>query len=140
MYLYSTKRSPSFYPLEDHQNNLDHRDCSLKIADQQEDLLFLAKILQEHLRAEVPSGEFFQVKCAVKNDQLMILTQHPKGVWPDTEKTFVLLEETLQSLNSHQKQRAELFLRVAGQKLPYAKYSLTLRDEGDDGDASWCDE
>ncbi len=134
MYLHSTNRSPSSHLLEDPQNNLYHRDCSANIPVLQDDLLFLAKVLQENLRAEVPSGEFFQVKCAVNNDQLMILTQHPKGVWPDTDKTFVVLEETLQSLDSQPQQRVELFLRVAGQKLPYAKYSLTLRDEGDEGD------
>ena len=133
MYLHSTNRSPSSHPLEDSQNNLYHRDCSANIPVQQDDLLFLAKVLQENLRAEVPSGEFFQVKCAVNNDQLMILTQHPKGVWPNIEKTFVVLEETLLSLDSQPQQRVELFLRVAGQKLAYAKYSLTLRDEGDEG-------
>lgn len=79
------------------------------------------------MRAEIPSGEYFQVKCAVKNDQLMILTQHPQGVTSDTENIFVLLEEALQSLLNHHGQHVEIFLRIAGVKLPYAKHSLILK-------------
>lgn len=103
----------------------------MKVRDLEEDLQFLAQVLQEQLRAEVPSGEFFQVKCAVKNDQLMILTQHPLGVVADTEKTFAVLEEALQSLPAHQERRVELFLRVVGVKLPYAKRYLSLSTEAD---------
>lgn len=99
----------------------------MKVAAQQEDLQFLAQILQEQLRAEVPSGELFQVKCAVKNDQLMVLAQHPVGVAANTETVFAVLEEALQSLPGQQEQHIELFLRVAGQKLPYTKCSVVLR-------------
>ncbi len=99
----------------------------MKVAALLEDLQFLAQILQEQLRAEVPSGEYFQVKCAVKNDQLMILTQHPQGVAADTENIFAVLEEVLQSLPSLHEQGVELFLRIVGVKLPYAKHSLILK-------------
>ncbi|GAB1540321.1 hypothetical protein NUACC21_29900 [Scytonema sp. NUACC21] len=99
----------------------------MKVAAQQEDLQFLAQILQEQLRAEVPSGELFQVKCAVKNDQLMVLAQHPVGVAASTETVFAVLEEALQSLPGQQEQHVELFLRVIGQKLPYTKSSIVLR-------------
>jgi hypothetical protein len=107
----------------------------MKVAAQQEDLQSLAQILQEQLLAEVPSGEFFQVKCAVKNDQLMILAQHPVAVEYNTETIFTVLEEALQLLPEHHEQPVGLFLRVVGQKLAYAKRSLTLRVEGV-GDAS----
>ncbi|KOP26473.1 hypothetical protein AMR41_10185 [Hapalosiphon sp. MRB220] len=93
----------------------------------EEDLEFMAQILQEQLRAEIPSGEYFQVKCAVKKDQLMILTQHPQGVSADTENIFGLLEEGLRSLLNHHGQHVEIFLRIAGVKLPYAKHSLVLK-------------
>ncbi|KAF3888347.1 MULTISPECIES: hypothetical protein [Nostocales] len=99
----------------------------MKVAAQQEDLQFLAQILQEQLRAEVPSGDLFQVKCAVKDDQLMVLAQHSAGVIAATETVFAVLEEALQSLPGRQEQPVELFLRVVGQKLPYAKRSLLLR-------------
>ncbi|MFB2770650.1 hypothetical protein ACE1AT_15365 [Pelatocladus sp. BLCC-F211] len=99
----------------------------MQVAVIEEDLQFIGQILQEQLRAEIPSGEYFQVKCAVKNDQLMILTQHPQGVTADTENIFVLLEEALQSLLNHHGQHVEIFLRIAGVKLPYAKHSLILK-------------
>ncbi|BCX06450.1 MAG: hypothetical protein KatS3mg066_0309 [Fischerella sp.] len=99
----------------------------MQVAVIEEDLQFIAQILQEQLRAEIPSGEFFQVKCAVKNDQLLILTQHPQGVSADTDNIFAVLEEALRSLLNHHGQRVEIFLRITGVKLPYAKYSLVLQ-------------
>ncbi|MEC4818674.1 MAG: hypothetical protein SAK29_36175 [Scytonema sp. PMC 1069.18] len=99
----------------------------MKIAAQQEDLQFLGQILQEQLRAEVPSGEFFQVKCAVNNGRLMILAQHPLGVSARTETIFAVLEEALQSLPAQQEQQVEFFLRIIGQRLPYTKHSVVLK-------------
>jgi len=99
----------------------------MQVAVIEEDLQFIAQILQEQLRAEIPSGEFFQVKCAVKNEQLLILTQHPQGVSTDTDNIFAVLEEALRSLLNHHEQQVEIFLRIAGVKLPYAKHSLILQ-------------
>jgi hypothetical protein len=100
----------------------------MTVAVLQEDLQFIAQILQEQLRAEIPSGEFFQVKCAVKNDQILILVQHPEAVTPDTEIIFAVLEEALDSLPTQREQQVELFLRIVGAKLPYAKRSLIWRN------------
>ncbi|MEM1394724.1 MAG: hypothetical protein AAGG00_15820 [Cyanobacteria bacterium P01_H01_bin.150] len=102
----------------------------MTVATQQDNLQLLAKNLQEHLRADVPSGEFFGVRCAVKNNQLMILTQHPEGVAVDTENIFTVLKEALQ-INSreYQQEKIEIYLRVVGVKLPYAKRSLTLEKQ-----------
>ena len=102
----------------------------MTVATQQDNLQLLAKNLQEHLRADVPSGEFFLVRCAVKNTQLMILTQHPQGVAVDTENIFTVLKEALQ-INSreYQQEKIEIYLRIVGVKLPYAKRSVTLEKE-----------
>ncbi|MEA5597061.1 hypothetical protein [Rivularia sp. UHCC 0363] len=102
----------------------------MTVATQQDNLELLANNLQEHLRADVQSGEFFAVKCAVKNHQLMILTQHPQGVAVDTENIFTVLQEALQT-NSREypQEKIDIFLRVVGVKLPYAKRSLTLEKE-----------
>ncbi|MFH7027083.1 MAG: hypothetical protein ACHBN1_17150 [Heteroscytonema crispum UTEX LB 1556] len=105
----------------------------MKVTVQQEDLQLLAQILQACLGAEVASGELFQVKCAVKNDQLMILTQHPLSVTTDTEKLFVVLEQALQSLPPPREQRVQFFLRVDGEKLPYAKRTTDLKARGTGG-------
>ncbi len=104
----------------------------MTVATRADNLQLLANNLQEHLRADVPSGEFFEVRCAVKNHQLMILTQHPQGVAVDTENIFTVLKEAL-SNNSreYQQEKIDIFLRVVGVKLPYAKRSLTLEKHYD---------
>ncbi len=102
----------------------------MTVATEQDNLQLLANNLQEHLRADVPSGEFFGVKCAVKNHQLMVLTQHPQGVAVDTENIFTVLSEALQSNSrEYQQEKVDIFLRVIGVKLPYAKRSLTLEKQ-----------
>jgi hypothetical protein len=102
----------------------------MTVATQQDNLELLANNLQEHLRADVPSGEFFVVKCAVKNHQMMVLTQHPQGVSVDTENIFTVLSEALQSNSrEYQQVNVEIFLRVVGVKLPYAKRSLTVEKQ-----------
>ncbi|WP_179046317.1 hypothetical protein [Nostoc sp. TCL26-01] len=102
----------------------------MKVAVQQEDLQLLARTLQEQFLAEVPSGEFFQIKCAVNKDELMILTQHPVNVKVNTEQIFVVLEEALRSLPPYRDQQVQCFLRIVGEKLPYAKRSLMMRGHG----------
>ena len=139
VHLQSKNGSYSFYTLDDSKNNIeDQWDRSMKVEVQQEDLQILATILQEHLGAEVLSGELFRVKCALKNDQLMILSEHPLGVTTHTQQVFAVLEEALESLPGCTKQQVEIFLRVVGEKLPYAKHSLIVKvggqeDKGDKG-------
>ncbi|MBD2566532.1 hypothetical protein [Anabaena lutea] len=99
----------------------------MKIAFPQEDIQLLASILQEQLLLEVPSGKAFQVRCAVQNDELMVLTQHPPGVTVDTQKIFAVLEEALQWQSQYHGQRVQFYVRVSGEKLPYAKQSLTVK-------------
>lgn len=104
----------------------------MTVATRADNLQLLANHLQEHLRADVPSGEFFEVRCAVKNYRLMILTQHPQGVAVDTENIFTVLKEAL-SKNSHEysQEKIDIFLRVVGVKLPYANRCLTLEKQYD---------
>ncbi len=94
---------------------------------QQEDLQLLGNILQERLLAQVPDSQDFQVKCAVKNDELMILTQHPFGVTVDTRQVFEVLEQALQWQFNYQTQRVQFFLRIAGEKRPYTQHFLDFQ-------------
>ncbi|MFK0735417.1 MAG: hypothetical protein ACFKPT_04695 [Gloeotrichia echinulata GP01] len=96
----------------------------MKVAVKQQDLQVLGKTLHEQLLAEVPSGEFLQVKCALNNDELMILTQHPVAVTVDTQIIFQVLEEALQMLPTPGYGRVQCFVRISGEKLPYAKQDL----------------
>ncbi|MBD2346089.1 hypothetical protein H6G18_18345 [Anabaena subtropica FACHB-260] len=131
VHLYSTNEQPSFSALTDTRNNIeDQQESSMKVAVQQEDLQLLSRTLQEQFLAEVPSGEFFQIKCAVNKDELMILAQHPVSVKAHTEQIFAVLEEALQSLPPYRDQQVQCFLRISGEKLPYAKRSLTMKGHG----------
>ena len=137
VHLRSKNGTYSFYTLEDSKNNIeDQRDRCMKVEVQQEDLQLLATILQEHLCAEVLSGELFRVKCAVKNHQLMILVEHPLSVATHTQQVFAVLEEALESLPGGRNQQVEIFIRIASEKLPYAKHSVVVRvgEEGGGGD------
>jgi hypothetical protein len=99
----------------------------MKATVQQEDLQVLGNILQERLVAQVLDSRDFQVKCAVKNDELMILTQHPNEVTVDTRQVFEVLEQALQWQFNYQTQRVQFFLRVSGEKRPYAQHFLDFQ-------------
>jgi tetratricopeptide (TPR) repeat protein len=141
VHLHSTKLKSSFHPLKDNQNNIEiERQSSMKVAVQQEDLQLLAKTLQEQLLVEVSSAEVFEVKCAVKKDGLMILTQHQSDVTVDAQIIFAVIEEVLQSLTPHREQQVQCFLRVFGEQLPYAKCFFALKQAGRWGGAGGAGE
>ncbi|TAE60841.1 MAG: hypothetical protein EAZ87_04410 [Nostocales cyanobacterium] len=99
----------------------------MKVAFQQEDIQLLSSILQEQLRIEIPAVPVLEVKCALKNEQLMILTQHPPGVSVDTDKIFAVLEESLQWQSQYHNEKIQLYVRVSGDKLPYEKKLITVQ-------------
>ncbi|MTJ47436.1 hypothetical protein [Dolichospermum sp. UHCC 0259] len=99
----------------------------MKATVQQEDLKVLGDILQERLVAEVLDGKDFQIKCAVQNDELMILTQHPAEVTVNTQQVFEVLEQALQWQFSYQSQRVRFFLRISGEKRPYTQHFLDFQ-------------
>ncbi len=96
----------------------------MKITLEQQELRLLSDILQKRLAAKVTDIQDFQVKCAIKNDLLMILTEHGSEVILDTQQVFDVLAQTLQSQFNYKTQKIQFFLRVFGDKLPYAKYFL----------------
>ncbi|MDB9488221.1 hypothetical protein PN492_16980 [Dolichospermum circinale CS-537/01] len=96
----------------------------MNITVEQQELLLLGDILQKRLAAKVTDIQDFQVKCAIKNDLLMILTEHNSEVTLDTQQVFEVLAQTLQSQFNYKTQHIQLFLRVFGDKFPYAKYFL----------------
>ncbi|HLO88860.1 MAG TPA: hypothetical protein VK203_28175 [Nostocaceae cyanobacterium] len=101
----------------------------MKMAIQQEDTQLLADVLQGQLLTEVPSGNVLQVKCVVQNGQLMTLIQHPQNVVFDTDKIFAVLTKTLQRQFSQHSQQVQCFVRVSGEKLPYAKKILSIEPQ-----------
>ncbi|MFO5528646.1 MAG: hypothetical protein ACLBM1_12600 [Cuspidothrix sp.] len=96
----------------------------MKATIQKEDLQHLGNILQERLVAQVPDRQEFQVKCAMKNDELMILTEHPSEVIVNTQQVFEVLEQALQWQFNYQTEQVQLFLRKVGEKRPYSRHTL----------------
>ena len=107
---------------------------------QQQYLQVLSDILQEKLVAQLLDSQDFQVKCAIRNDELMILTQHPTDVLVDTQRVFEVLEQALQWQFNYQTQRVQFFLRIAGEKLPYAQYFLDFQIPSIDSEQETEDE
>ncbi len=100
----------------------------MEAAAGQQDLLFIAEILQKRLQSELPQAVSLQVQCAIKDGSLIVLSQHPEtGAILDPESTFAALHLTLQSLQPLVAQPVQLYLKVAGKKQPYATYSFTLQ-------------
>ena len=107
---------------------------------QQQYLQVLSDILQERLVAQLLDSQDFQVKCAVKNDELMILTQHPADVLVDIQQVFEVLEQALQWQFNYQTQRVQFFLRIAGERRPYAQYFLDFQIPSIDSEQETEDE
>lgn len=102
----------------------------MKVKFQQEDIKLLSSLLQEQLLREFPGVTVLQVRCAVKNDKLMVLTEHPPGVSFDTDQVFHSLEESLQWQSQYHEENVQLYVRISGEKLPYAKHSITIKGKG----------
>jgi hypothetical protein len=99
----------------------------MKVTLKKEDMQLIASILEEQLQMELPPDKVFQVRCAIQNDELMILIQHPVNVSLDTQKIFAVLEETLQSQSQCHEQRVQFYVRVSGEKVPYTKNSIIVK-------------
>jgi hypothetical protein len=115
------------------QENLQHQET----LNDQVDLPPFAKQLQKRLLSlseEIP----FQVRCVLRRGNLMVLSQHPPGSMPDARQVFRILEQTVQtSLPNFTwelfgsdtvpiESEAKLYLRILGQKHPYAFHQFNL--------------
>lgn len=138
VHLQTRNGSRSSLTLDESQNpnDMDLRETPMKVVAQQEDLEFLGKVLRNSLCDTISSCELFEVKCAVKNDQLMVLVEHPEAVTAGTQDIFTVLTTTLQSLPTHKEQQVEIFLRITGTRFPYTKHSLTLKPSSQ-GSREW---
>jgi tetratricopeptide (TPR) repeat protein len=99
----------------------------MKVAVQQEDLQLLEQHLQAEVLTKVPLGEVWQIKCAVKKDELMILIAHPEGMTVNSKHILLMLKKALQSSHTFTGQRVQCFLKKSGAELPYGKCSFILQ-------------
>ncbi|MBD2138061.1 hypothetical protein H6F32_10775 [Anabaena sp. FACHB-1237] len=96
---------------------------------QNKELRLLSEILKERLVAEIPDSQKFDVKCGIKNDELVILTTHPTHVTVNTKQVFSVLEQALQWQFHYQTERVLFFIRSMANKRPYDKYIAYFRHQ-----------
>lgn len=92
-----------------------------------DDLQVLEQLLQERLHSEMSLLDSLQVRCAIENGTLMVLSQHPPGKVLEPQPTLVALQQALQSLRPQVTQPVQLNLKVLGEKQPYATHSFMLQ-------------
>ncbi|MBD2461098.1 hypothetical protein H6G89_08590 [Oscillatoria sp. FACHB-1407] len=76
--------------------------------------------LQDLLHENLLPDSLIGIRCTLKEEKLIVLGQHQAGISLDPTQTLRFLERTIQSLQLHFTQQVRLYLRVAGQKQPYA--------------------
>lgn len=100
-------------------------------AAQQQNLQVLGQLLQERLQSEFPQTVPLEVRCVLKDGALMILGQHPEsGVTLEPQLMLAALQQALQSLQPQVNQPVQVYLRLVGQKQPYAVDFFMLQPPG----------
>lgn len=106
----------------------------MEATPQHQSLQPLARQLQVHTRS-LPNASLMQIQCVVKQGNLMVLGQHPPDDTPDPQIVFNALEKAIQALlptcselalGSAVPTQAKLYLRVLGERQPYASHSVQL--------------
>ena len=119
------EKAVSNFPYQE-EDNISKREDAMSVAAQQIDIPLLTKVLQQRLGVLDPFGKLLQVKCAVKSNRLMILTEHQPGVRVDSQKIFAVLEEAIGLLIIQKPERVEFFIRAIGEESPYAKRGISF--------------
>lgn len=89
-------------------------------------LTTLEKQLQQFLDAQLLEKFPIQVRCAIKNADLLVLAQHRDGVRPNLQQTFKAIHQGVLSLSPELGGELRLYLRVFGQVQPYAYHGFKL--------------
>ena len=92
----------------------------------QDELPILRRILQERLQSEHSSGKRFQVQCLLKQGTLLVLAQHPADPVTNPQPIFKVLQHAILAWQPKLSSQVRLFLRVAGEKQPYAASAFTI--------------
>ena len=80
----------------------------------------LEALLQKRLHSEPLQLAPLQVRCLLKDGTLIVLVEHPESVMPYQKRTFGVLEQTIREHNCLGSSRVLTYMRVLGQKQPYA--------------------
>jgi hypothetical protein len=107
----------------------------METAVRQNDLQLLRQWLLRELRSKLSAPIPLDIRCALKQDNLLVLAQHPATVTPDVEQLFAVLEESIRRLRPEVIERitgqtemvpVRLYLRLVGQPQPYTQRFFTL--------------
>ncbi|HAX78765.1 MAG TPA: hypothetical protein DCY88_23770 [Cyanobacteria bacterium UBA11372] len=99
---------------------------------QQDEIKALKRFLQKRLQSEAALEVPFQLQCVLKDGELLILVQHEASNEFDTTNIFNTLQQAISAVGSalpnagSDFQQVHVFLRVAGQKQPYAAEDFTI--------------
>ena len=89
----------------------------------------LEALLQKLLHSEPLQLAPLQVRCLLKDGTLIVLVEHPESVMPYQKRTFNVLEEAIREHNVSGSGRVLTYMRVLGQKQPYAFHVFELDAE-----------
>lgn len=98
----------------------------MKTATRPNNLETLEQVLREDLQFNLSPLVPVQVQCRLKDGILVILAQHAASVTPDSQLVFSSLEQTVREQQWSESESVKIYLRVEGQKQPYAFYSFKI--------------
>ncbi|WP_199247525.1 hypothetical protein [[Phormidium] sp. ETS-05] len=84
----------------------------------------LEQQLHDHWVAHLPPEASVLVRCALKDSHLMVLAEHPINLKPDLGETFQALKEITLALAPKSIAELRIYLRLIGQKQPYAHHTF----------------
>lgn len=98
----------------------------MKTATRPDDLVILGNLLQASLQSKLFQTVPVQVRCWLQEDIFVILTQHPQNVVINPQQTFSYLEQIILDQHPEVGPEVKLYLRIAGEKQPYACHSFAV--------------
>ena len=114
----------------------------METAVQQNDLQALAGLLQENLNSELVTDVPIQVKCVFQHDTLMVLAQEANLNIAHSQSIFNTLQDSIEALQLsfpesvwQKAQQVRLFLRVAGERQPFATHEFALPKQHESPDS-----
>lgn len=88
------------------------------------DLKTIAELIEERLHAELPEHLPLRIRCAYKQGNLIVLGEHTPEVKLDLPPTFKAIQQAILALVGYLPGQLRLYLRVKGQKNPYAYHAF----------------
>ncbi|MCT7983840.1 hypothetical protein NG796_11080 [Laspinema sp. A4] len=88
------------------------------------DLKMIAELIEERLHAELPENLPLRIRCAYKQGNLIVLGEHTPEVKLDLPPTFKAIQQAILALVGYLPGQLRLYLRVKGQKTPYAYHAF----------------